>query len=234
MSNTVWGPVPVLLVQDSMDLIKSVRNDAGVEHGNEFFFSLKLGHISGCYVLRKYANLCGATNPEYLRSSRLRQHIGTVCQVMNLKENEQDILASFMGHDLRVHRECYRLPERTLQLAKVSKVLLQLQQGNLGKPWSWEVMSEPCSLVLIPGNVELDIVTQLCWKFNTEFHLDLFENCLVLFFFEELQFWFVRFTLVMKNRILPINLLKFVFALHSLKRMLLSYLSIIEYAGSAW
>ena len=50
---------------------------------------------------------------------------------MNLLENEQDILASFMGHDLRVHREYYRLPERTLQLAKVSKVLLQIQTGSI-------------------------------------------------------------------------------------------------------
>ena len=128
--------VPVLLVQDikdSMELLRSVREDAGVHHDNLFFFAMKSGgYVRGCDVLRKYSKLCGATNPEYLRSTRLRQHIGTVCQVMNLKENEQDILASFMGHDLRIHREFYRLPERTLQLAKVSKVLLQLQAGNIG------------------------------------------------------------------------------------------------------
>ena len=35
-----------------------------------------------------------------------------------------DQLANFLGHDIRIHREFYRLPEKTLQLAKVSKVLM--------------------------------------------------------------------------------------------------------------
>ncbi|XP_019212192.1 uncharacterized protein LOC102080509 isoform X3 [Oreochromis niloticus] len=42
-----------------------------------------------------------------------------------------DILANFLGHDIRVHREYYRLPEGTLELAKVSKVLIALEQGRL-------------------------------------------------------------------------------------------------------
>ncbi|KAJ8018851.1 hypothetical protein HOLleu_42936 [Holothuria leucospilota] len=36
-----------------------------------------------------------------------------------------------MGHDIRTHREYYRLPEQTLQLAKVSKVLFSRENGNL-------------------------------------------------------------------------------------------------------
>ena len=100
---------------------------------NQFVFPLLTteGHMRGCDVLRKFASICGASKPEYLRSTALRKHIGTVAQVMNLKENEQDILARFMGHDIRVHREFYRLPEQTLQLAKVSKVLLQMEKGDL-------------------------------------------------------------------------------------------------------
>ncbi|KAK7901918.1 hypothetical protein WMY93_018687 [Mugilogobius chulae] len=52
-------------------------------------------------------------------------------KVLNLKDNEMDDLANFMGHDIRVHREYYRLPEGTLQLAKVSKVLMALEKGQL-------------------------------------------------------------------------------------------------------
>ena len=66
-------------------------------------------------------------------------------------------------------------------------------------------MSEPCGLVMIPGNDDLDIAMQLCWKFNVEFDLDIFEDYFVLFFFKELQFWFIRFTLV-KNGVIPMNL----------------------------
>lgn len=42
-----------------------------------------------------------------------------------------DDLADFLGLDIRVHRQYYRLPEGTLQLAKISKVLLALERGQL-------------------------------------------------------------------------------------------------------
>lgn len=40
-------------------------------------------------------------------------------------------MAGFLGHDIRVHRTFYRLPEDTLQLAKVSKILLAFDRGNI-------------------------------------------------------------------------------------------------------
>ncbi|KAJ8389499.1 hypothetical protein AAFF_G00118890, partial [Aldrovandia affinis] len=50
-----------------------------------------------------------------------------------MTNTEMDQLASFLGHDIRVHREFYRLPEKTLQLAKVSKLLLALEQGRVAE-----------------------------------------------------------------------------------------------------
>lgn len=49
---------------------------------------------------------------------------------MNLKENELDQLAKFMGHNIRAHREYYRLTENTLQLAKISKLLMAIELGT--------------------------------------------------------------------------------------------------------
>lgn len=54
-------------------------------------------------------------------------------KILNLKDNEMDDFADFLGHDIRVHRQYYRLPEGTLQLAKISKVLMALEQGKLSK-----------------------------------------------------------------------------------------------------
>ncbi|KAI4789669.1 hypothetical protein KUCAC02_035106, partial [Chaenocephalus aceratus] len=34
-------------------------------------------------------------------------------------------------HDIRVHRQYYRLPEATTQLAKISKLLLAMEKGSL-------------------------------------------------------------------------------------------------------
>lgn len=74
---------------------------------------------------------CGADRPNLLTTTSLRKHIGTICTLLNLRDNELDALATFMGHDIRVHREFYRMPEDTFQVAKVSKVLLQLEKGTI-------------------------------------------------------------------------------------------------------
>ena len=43
-----------------------------------------------------------------------------------------DILANFLGHDIRTHREYYRLPEESIQVAKMSKLLFALERGEMG------------------------------------------------------------------------------------------------------
>lgn len=52
-------------------------------------------------------------------------------QVMDLKDHELEWLATHMGHDIKVHREYYRLPENTLQTAKVGKLLLAIENGAI-------------------------------------------------------------------------------------------------------
>ena len=41
-----------------------------------------------------------------------------------------DILAGFLGHNIHVHCNFYRLPQETLQLANVSKILLADDRGQ--------------------------------------------------------------------------------------------------------
>ena len=57
--------------------------------------------------------------------------MATMSQLLSLKDNELDLLAQFMGHDIRTHRHFYRLPEDTLQLAKLSKLFLLMEQGTV-------------------------------------------------------------------------------------------------------
>lgn len=129
--------VPVLLtakMEGSIDLLLSKRKEVDVSDTNKFLFPYGFhnsdGHIRGSDCIRKFAVLSGAKNPTYLRSTNLRKHIATVSQVLNLRDNELDILAKFMGHDVRVHREYYRLPESTVQVAKITKLLLSLEEGT--------------------------------------------------------------------------------------------------------
>ena len=87
----------------------------------------------GSDVVRQVAQSCGAKPPEAISSTKLRKHIATMSKVLNLKDNEMDDLADFLGHDIRVHRQYYRLPEGTLQLAKISKILMALERGELSE-----------------------------------------------------------------------------------------------------
>ncbi|XP_039672042.1 uncharacterized protein LOC120568538 [Perca fluviatilis] len=128
--------VPILLTPDmlsSMEALVVHRRACGVPDENPFFFSRPeaVTHLRGSDAIRQIARECGAKHPETLSSTKLRKHISTLSTVLNLKDNEMDILANFLGHDIRVHRQYYRLPEGTMQLAKVSKVLIALEQGRL-------------------------------------------------------------------------------------------------------
>lgn len=67
---------------------------------------------------------------DIITSTKLRKHVAAFSQLLNLEENELEILATFLGHDISVHREYYRLPEHTIQLAKCGKLLTMLSEGK--------------------------------------------------------------------------------------------------------
>ena len=128
--------VPLLFTREmkaSMDLLIQKRAEICALQGNDLVFcrpGKTQTPLRGCDALRKYAVNCGASQPGFLTSTSLRKHIATISQILNFKKNELDILANFMGHDINVHREFYRLPENVLQVAKVSKLLLALEKGD--------------------------------------------------------------------------------------------------------
>ena len=130
--------VPVLLtaqVKAAVDLLVKKRGDAGVSLSNRFVFSCTFfqseGHIRGSDALRKFVTSAHLTEPQFITSTSLRKQVATMSQIVSLKDNELDALAQFMGHDVRTHREYYRLPSDMMQLAKVSKLMLALEKGKL-------------------------------------------------------------------------------------------------------
>ncbi|XP_060783638.1 uncharacterized protein LOC132890623 isoform X2 [Neoarius graeffei] len=92
-----------------------------------------MSHYRGSDCIRQFVQCCDVKNPLSLTSTRLRKHMATLSKVLNLQETELDQLADFMGHDIRVHRQFYRLPEGTLQLVKISKILMAMEQGRLAE-----------------------------------------------------------------------------------------------------
>lgn len=130
--------VPILLtpqMQQALELLVRKRQEHEVLSENAYLFARasSLSCYRGSDCLRYFARICGAKTPESLTSTKLRKQTGTLSQVLNLTKPELDQLADFLGHDIRVHRHFYRLPEGTIQLAKISKVLMALEKGRLAE-----------------------------------------------------------------------------------------------------
>ena len=129
--------VPVLLTKEmksSLDVLVEARDHAGVSKTNQFLFALPAESSQNAYrghaCLREMSEECGLKESAVMTSTRMRKHVATLSQLVNLKDHELDVLATFLGHDIRVHREYYRLPESTLQVAKVSRLLMAAEKGN--------------------------------------------------------------------------------------------------------
>lgn len=130
--------VPIILTPDmkeSVELLNMTREVAGVNPDNPYIFACPSGQslqpLRGYNCLRKYAQQCGAQNPERLTATNMRKHLATLSQIMNLSGSELEQLANHLGHDISVHQEYYRLPQDVLFLAKVSKLLLLAEKGKI-------------------------------------------------------------------------------------------------------
>lgn len=129
--------VPVLLTPPMkvlLDLLLKIRNDVSVLKENEYMFAIP-NTTDGCYrgsdCLRKASRECGSSTPELLTSTKLRKHVATMSQLLNLTKTDREQLANFMGHDLEIHNAYYKLPDETLQVSRVNKILLAMESGNL-------------------------------------------------------------------------------------------------------
>ncbi|XP_069109914.1 uncharacterized protein [Argopecten irradians] len=127
--------VPVILTADmveALDCLNSHRS-AVVSPANKYLFaalSTSNGHLKGWDALNMISQKAGLQKPQLMRTTNLRKYVATVSQIVDMGSNQElEWLASHMGHSLSVHREYYRLQEKTLELAKVSKLLMVVDKG---------------------------------------------------------------------------------------------------------
>lgn len=126
-------------LRDGIDLLNQTRSAVCIPVENPYVFARanrqSLEPLRGWDCLRDLATSCEPQlqNPGAITSTRLRKYIATITQVLSLKEKEVDWLARHLGHDIRIHREFYRLHESTIEIAKVSKLLLAVDSGKTTK-----------------------------------------------------------------------------------------------------
>ena len=131
--------VPVLLRKihiDAINLMLSSRIRVGISDDCPHLFARPRGGstpINACATMRKVTNAAGLECPDYIRSTALRKHVATLSQLVHLSESELEQLANFLGHDLSVHRDFYRLPDDVSQIIKVGKLLIAAEEGKFSR-----------------------------------------------------------------------------------------------------
>ena len=126
--------VPILLTPEAvqaMDLLVQDRKNIGfIKQENHYFFANKGSkYFRGCDVLHEIIARVELKNPSAITSTNLRKYVATVTQIISLEKEELEWVADHLGHDIEVHREFYRLQESTLEVSKVSKLLLAIDNG---------------------------------------------------------------------------------------------------------
>ena len=128
--------VPVLLTPDvvtAVDCLLQKRNEVGVDEANPYVFARcsRLNSVDGHTCIRRVVSSVKLDRPDLITSTYLRKYIATVSQLQDMKQNKFELLCQHMGHTASVHQDYYRLPSHTLELVKLSKLLLAVENGNL-------------------------------------------------------------------------------------------------------
>ena len=129
--------VPLVLtleVKKAIDALNKHREAVGIHPDNPYVFARPNKNSRKCLrgwdCIRSVAENAGLQHPRLITSTKLRKYIATVCQVIDMTNAELDWLAKHLGHDIQVHRDFYRLQESTIEIAKVSKLLVAVDEGK--------------------------------------------------------------------------------------------------------
>jgi len=126
--------VPILLTEtmlNSLKKLKELRSEMCPPITRSYFFCTKTGErpYRGVDVIKDFASEAGVSDLSIFTFTTLRKHVATLTQTFEISKLDQDQLAAFLGHDIRIHRSFYRRPIDIIEKAKVAKILLSVNKG---------------------------------------------------------------------------------------------------------
>ncbi|KAL8561405.1 hypothetical protein ACOMHN_037302 [Nucella lapillus] len=127
-------PVPILLTKTMMNTLERIlhmRQTMPALATSQYIFATPTGQrpYRGHAILKEHALEAQVSNPAMFSFTQLRKQVATLAQAMAITDLDQDQLADYLGHDIRIHRHIYRQPQEVLQKAKVAKILLSVNNG---------------------------------------------------------------------------------------------------------
>ena len=139
----------------------------GVEDSNVYVFADPTRNskkwLRGNDCMNKILNqIEGLKSPDRFGSTQLRKYCATETQVADLSDNDLRWLADHLGYNLDVHREFYRLRDSTIELAKVSRLLLAMDEGNASKLTGKKLSEINIEGKICMGNIKLVTIIIVC------------------------------------------------------------------------
>ncbi|EDO44066.1 predicted protein [Nematostella vectensis] len=131
------GRCPVTLIKLMIEAIEVLiaKRPIQVAKNNKYVFAASMesmSYLKGWNCLKEVLKeVDGLEAPKKITGTNLRKYIATVSQFGALTQTDIDWLARHLGHDVHVHHEFYRLHESTAELAKVSKLLIAVDEGRI-------------------------------------------------------------------------------------------------------
>ena len=127
--------VPVLITDDikeGLDVLNAKRELVGIPSANPFLFASRStnGYLNNWQAMNLITHEAKLMNPDLVTSTRLRKYNATVSQLFDLNRGELEWLSNHMGHDLNIHKDFYRIHDSTIEIAKVSRLLMAIDSGS--------------------------------------------------------------------------------------------------------
>ena len=127
---------PVLLAlchQSQIELLLQTKGTVGIPQESRTIFTglpLTVKPIDTSETLSRVCNEAGVKDAETVLASTMRKHVALVSQLLSLNEEELGVVVTVLGHNLSDVKNFLKVHTDTLYLAKVSKALLGLENGQ--------------------------------------------------------------------------------------------------------
>ena len=149
--------VPLIIppeCQEGLRLILSLRKNF-IPPSNVYVFARRTHstYMNAGQILTKILReLKDLESPDDVRATKLRKYTATVIQMLSLKQYQLEWVAEHLGHNIDIHKDFYRVQEANVELCKVSRLLLAIDAGDMGR-WVGKSLDDiDVGDIVYPGN----------------------------------------------------------------------------------
>ena len=127
--------VPVIFTEETVSAIKLLvrcRSSTYIDKSNNFLFACGLGknRLRGWDTIQGITKKIQLINPKLLTPTRTRKYLSTILQLLDMTESELTWVTNHLGHAKDIHKGWYRQEDSTIELTKIAKVLVAIDNGD--------------------------------------------------------------------------------------------------------